>query len=214
MKTKKCSSCSKAVSVSAKFCPECGQAQVKEVSESSPKTGFRWKEFGIVGGVVLAISVGFFVFTYSKRQPVPEPTQMQGEVPTGHGDMGATLPEFPKDYVGLVATGDQFMNQNNFAIAAESYKRALLIDGSSPDVRSDFASCLFGMGLTDRAITEFRSIRKSNPLHAVTLFNMGVVFLGQEKLDSAKYYFAEYLEMEPTGKAAEQARNYMKQLGT
>ena len=214
METKNCPGCSKAVNASAKFCPECGLALVNQNNESSVSSkpaGSAWKEFLMVAGVVLAISIGYFVFSTSK--PVPQPA---GQVPAGHediGPMGTGMPNLPEDYEGLVATGNEYMNQNNFPIAAECYKRALALDGSSPDVRSDFASCLYGMGLSDRALEEFRSIKTNSPLHGVTLFNLGVVFMGQNKPDSAKFYFKKYLELEPNGPASEQARGYMKELG-
>lgn len=161
--------------------------------------------------MVVLITAGYFIF--SKSQPVPQPT---GQVPAGHeevGPMGAGMPNLPEDFDGLVTAGDQYMNQNNFPVAAECYKRALAIDSSSPDIRSDFASCLYGMGLVERALEEFRTIKKNSPMHGVTLFNLGVVFLGQNKSDSAKFYFAKYLELEPNGQASEQARTYIKELG-
>lgn len=201
--------------LSAKFCPECGTAAVTRphADKSASKTaGSQLRDTLIVTGVVAVITIGYFVFSTS--QPVPvAPTQ----IPFGHGDMGGegiTMPALPDDYDGLVATGDQYMNQNNFPIAAECYKRALAIDGSSADVRSDFGSCLYGMGLVDRALEEFRTVKKNNPLHAVSLFNLGVVFYSKSISDSAKFYFTQYLELEPDGKAAEQARNFLNELGT
>ena len=214
METKNCPGCSKAVNASAKFCPECGLALVKQNTESavSPKlASSSWKEFLMVAGVVVAISIGYFVFSTSQKVPQPA-----GQIPVGHEDMdpmGAGMPKLPEDFEGLVATGNEYMNQNNYPIAAECYKRALAIDDSSPDIRSDFASCLYGMGLSDRALEEFRSIKEDNPLHAVTLFNLGVVFMGQSKPDSAKFYLGKYLELDPDGQAAEQARAYIKELG-
>ncbi len=214
METKNCPGCSKTVDASAKFCPDCGLALVKQntgSTVSSKPAGSSWKEFLMVAGVVVAISVGYFVFSTSKQAPQPA-----GQVPAGHEDIGgmdAGMPNLPEDYDGLVAAGNEFMNQNNFPLAAECYKRALALDGSSADVRSDFASCLYGMGLADRALEEFRAIKDDSPLHGVTLFNLGIVFMGQNKADSAKFYFAKYLELEPNGKAAEQARDYMKELG-
>lgn len=214
METKVCPLCSKEIEASAKFCPECGGsfAVQKTGGAEPPKSKLTpFQETLMVVGIVALISVGYFVF--SKPQNIPTP-QMQ--TPAGHenvGDMGAALPNLPSDYEGLIAAGDQYMNQNNFPVAAECYKRALAIDDSSADVRSDFASCLYGMGLVSRALDEFRIVKEKYPLHGVSLFNMGVVFFSQNNADSAKFYFAKYLELEPSGKAAEQARNYLNELG-
>jgi hypothetical protein len=214
MEIKVCPLCSKEVDASAKFCSECGGSfavQKTAGTETRKSKMTPIQESLMVVGVVALISAGYFVF--SKPQKVPAP---QIQTPAGHenvGDMGAALPNLPSDYNGLVAAGDQYMNQNNFPVAAECYKRALAIDASSPDVRSDFASCLYGMGLASRALDEFRIIKEKFPLHGVSLFNMGVVFFSQNIGDSAKFYFAKYLELEPNGKAAEQARNYLNELG-
>ena len=214
MDTKVCPVCSKESEASARFCPECGGsfAVQKAASAQAAKPKLSpIQETLMVIGVVALISIGYFIF--SKLQNVPQP---QTQTPAGHenvGEMGAALPNLPEDFDGLVAAGDQYMNQNNFPVAAECYKRALAIDDSSADVRSDFASCLYGMGLVNRALDEFRIIKGKYPLHGVSLFNMGVVFFSQNNSDSAKFYFTKYLELEPDGKAAEQARNYLNELG-
>jgi len=215
MSTKVCNSCGREVAESAKFCSECGGAFSiqKQGKIAAPKMGSGpIRETFLVLGVVAIITAGYFLF--STHQSVPKPPR-QSSIP-GHenlGDMGADLSNLPEDYDGLVSAGDNFMSQNNFAVAAECYKRALEIDGSSPDVRSDFGSCLYGMGLADRALEEFRTVREKFPLHSVSLFNLGIVFYGQNKSDSARYYFSKYLKMEPNGKASEQARTYLKELG-
>lgn len=214
MESKVCPVCNKQIDAQAKFCPECGGSFAVQKAGGASTSRSRitpLQESLLVVGVVVLISAGYFLF--SKPQPVPQP---QGQLPAGHGDMdgmGGSMPSLPEDYDGLVAAGDQYMNQNNFPIAAECYKRALAIDDSSPDVRSDFASCLYGMGLADRALEEFRYVKDNFPLHGVSLFNLGVVFYSQKNSDSAKFYFAKYLELEPSGKAAEQARTYLNELG-
>ncbi len=214
METKDCPHCGRPVEPSVKFCSECGAAMDKQKTEAtatSKPAGSPLKEIILVVGVVAAITLGYFVF--STQPPVPQPSQQAFSGHEGMEEMGAGMPNLPEDYEGLVAAGDQYMNQNNFPIAAECYKRALVIDGNSPDVRSDFGSCLYGMGLADRALEEFRTVKNNFPLHSVSLFNMGVVFYGQTKSDSAKYYLSKYLELEPGGKAAEQATTYLKELG-
>lgn len=216
METIECKVCNKQVDKAAKFCPECGaafavQGGTPAALKSKPAP---LKEIAIVVGVVAVITFGYFLF--STPQPVPQPPNKGQFSMKGHediGEMGAALENLPADYNGLVTSGDQYMNQNNFPIAAECYKRALAIDSSSPDVRSDFASCLYGMGLVDRALEEFRGVRNDYPLHSVSLFNLGVVFYTQNESDSAKYYFTEYLELSPDGQAAQQAKDFLNELG-
>jgi Tfp pilus assembly protein PilF len=105
------------------------------------------------------------------------------------------------------------MDHENFPVAAECYRRALALDGSSTDVRSDYGSCLHGMGLPQRAIDEFRKVLAQDPKHTICNFNLGVVFNEMKLTDSARYYWNKYLKMEPQGKAADAARQLLKEIG-
>ena len=131
----------------------------------------------------------------------------------GHEDMqSALLDSFPTQYGLLVEQGNNYMDHENYAMAAEAYRRALVIDGSSADVRSDFASCLHAMGLPKRALDEFRKVLAQDPKHVVVYFNLGVVFQGLGESDSARYYWQKYLAMDPNGQPADAARQFLKDL--
>lgn len=174
----------------------------------------------IVAGALVVVAVGYFLF----RQPAPKP-----EPPMEQGQSGAQHPpvtdesgrsvdmpmlaNLPTDYPGLVQAGNDNMDHKNFPLAAECYRRALAIDGSSTDVRTDYGACLHGMGLPQRAIDEFRKVLVQDPTHSICNFNLGVVFNEIQQKDSARYYWKKYLEMEPQGSAAEAARNLLKELG-
>jgi len=128
------------------------------------------------------------------------------------GGMGASMPELPTDYADLVNVGNHSMDDGNFALAAECYRRALVIDGSSPDVRTDFGACLHGMGLANRAAEEFKHVLAEYPDHKIASFNLGIVYFTTNQFDSSKAYFEQYLSKEPSGGQADAARDYIKQL--
>jgi tetratricopeptide (TPR) repeat protein len=183
-------------------------------SSGSPAKRSSWRDSVILVGAVALVSVLFLVMKSPDEPPKP-PVQANQQAP-GHGDMGdmmAMLPNLPTDYEGLVGVGNQTMDQGNYAVAAECYKRALALSGSSPDVRTDYGACLHGMGLPDRALQEFRTVLKEHPKHGIATFNMGIVFLGVGESDSAKTYFGRFVEMDPEGSAAEAAKQYLKELG-
>jgi len=164
-----------------------------------------------MGILAVAVAVAYLVF---REGPEPPRTQTSPATP-GHESMPAEMMEnLPTDYGSLVEMGNQFMDQQNYPMAAELYRRALEIDSSSPDVRSDFASCLHAMGLPGRALEEFRRIAAEHPDHAMVRFNLGIVFHTLGDTDSARYYWQKYLEMDPEGPPAEAARQYLDQLGT
>ena len=214
-----CKSCRIEIDSTAKFCPECGSRQENLTHDQPdgkpdkpPKDkAARFREMYIAVGVVALITLAFFVIV--EPEPIPEPSQQQQM--TGHGPEGMemTFPILPEDLGGLVTVGDNYMDEGNYPLAAECYKRALEIDSASVNIRSDFGSCLYGMGLGDRALEEFHKVLAIDRSHGIALFNLGVVFSGQGLNDSAKFYMGEYLKLETEGEAADRARKLINEMG-
>ena len=126
--------------------------------------------------------------------------------------MTSALGNLPNDYNSLVQLGNQTMDQGNFAMAAECYKRALNIKGDSPNIRTDYGACLHGMGLPQRAIEEFMTVTQQYPEHTIANFNLGIVYYSVSQVDSAKTYFDKFLALEPTGAQSDAARNYLTEI--
>ena len=170
----------------------------------SYQTGRR--DFIIIVGVLVLVIAGYLIL--KKSQPVQ---QVHGGATETRGMAGMTdmLGELPEDYSSLVNMGNEYMDQGNFAVAAEAYRRALEIDGSSPDVRTDFGSCLHGMGLAERALEEFLLVVSEHPNHTIVHYNLGIVYFYLEKTDSARFYWESYLALDPHGQAAESARQHL-----
>lgn len=225
MSVRTCPSCHKEISGDFKFCPECGsslgtsKAKQTKGNVKKGKSNSTRDAIIIIGALVL-IAGGYFIIN---RPATPEhnhqPQQQQQqsgnydhpEVEGMEGGMGAAA-DLPTDYNGLVQAGNNYMDLGNFALAAESYKRALKIDGSSPDVRTDYGACLHGMGLEQRALEEFYTVIKDHPKHGISHFNLGIVYYGLHEADSAKLYWNKYLELEPSGQAADKAREKLKEM--
>ena len=227
MTTIPCPKCGHTVPTTAKFCPDCGaNMQGGAAGTTGKSTGLR-DTLIIVAALVLA---GAAYFTLRQRTPKPE-TPVQSAQPGDQGlpaqhppVSGQTTPEMsgtdmpqlrnlPTDYAGLVDAGNHNMDNRNFPVAAECYRRALAIDGSSVDVRTDYGACLHGMGLAKRALDEFRRVLVQDPKHTICNFNLGIVFNELKQTDSARFYWKKYLEFDPNGKAADQARQLLKEIG-
>lgn len=196
----------------ARFCANCGQPVGGGPAAGAASIKGNWRRDGII---VLVLAVGVIVGYLVLRDAPQQPQQARPSnvtTPPGHEDMGAALADMPTDYAGLVAAGNENMDDGNFPVAAEMYRRALEIDGSSADVRTDFGACLHAMGLPGRALEEFRKVTTEHPEHTISQFNLGIVHYGMNNLDSARYYWQRYLELEPNGSAAETARGYLDQL--
>lgn len=177
------------------------------------KTLSQANQLVVVGAVVALTAAVFFGFTSAPVPPQPEqPRSESGNSPHGQfGDM-SVLENLPTDFNDLVTLGNQIMDQQQWVMAAEIYRRALDIDPDAVDVRTDFGVCLNAMGLPHRAIEEFHQVLDVHPEHTTVHFNLGVVFYNQEQMDSARYYFEKYLTLEPNGEAAPSARQILDQM--
>jgi tetratricopeptide (TPR) repeat protein len=69
------------------------------------------------------------------------------------------------------------------------------------------------LGQFDRAIEEFRKAAQSDPKHANSRYNIGIVLLhDKEDIKGAIKAWEEYLKVEPQGEKADRVRAQMENL--
>ena len=213
-----CPNCQHDVTNTNNFCPNCGTSLSKTAGSKSKSTkkskSNPTRDMMIIVGVIVIIAVGYYLIT--KPSAPPPQTQQEDfshpDVGMDMGTMGAGL-ELPTDFSSLIEYGNNLMDQGNYPMAAECYKRALNIDATADDVRTDFGACLHSMGLNERALEEFYKIISNNSDHPIANFNLGIVYYTMQNADSAKFYWRKYLEIEPNGSAASLAREKLQELG-
>ena len=165
----------------------------------------------IVVVILLIVTGGYLLVKQPWSQPVPVN-------PGGHNHASSmseamqNIGELPEDYDALIAMGNEYMDNFNYPVAAECYRRALEIDGSSLDVRTDYGACLHGMGLLERARDEFNKVLAEDESHPVANYNLGIVFYNLENDDSARYYWERFLMVEPEGQVSASVRNVLKEM--
>lgn len=170
------------------------------------------RDISIIVAVLIVVIAGYFIIVYPDKAGLTEAAQPQSAGRTMA--MTSAMPVIeglPEDYQGLVQSGNTFMDQGNYPMAAECYRRSLELEDVD-DVRVDHGACLNAMGLPDRAIEEFQIVLGHNPNHAIAIFNLGIVYYGNSQPDSADVYFKRYLQIEPDGPAAPTARNLLKEM--
>lgn len=218
MPEQKCPVCSFKTSENAKFCPDCGAPLNKKGQKTAKTKSSSNKDMFIIIGLLFVIVVGYLIVKSPTSPPKPAKQQQQTGSNQNHDHenfegMEELLANMPVDYNSLVKLGNQTMDAGNYAMAAECYKRALMIDGSSSDVRTDYGACLHGMGLPERALEEFHYVLKNNPNHEIARFNLGIVFYSVGNSDSAKYYWQSYLDKFPNGSLTKAARENIQNIG-
>ncbi len=213
MSKTKCNACGKPFAGSPRFCPECGAAVEGEATVKPSGSRSSYRDLLVVVGVIALFSVGFFALKTPGTPPVPPTGRPSAGAPGHEGGMGMALPaDLPQDYDGLINAGNKQMDDGQFLLAAEIYRRALEIDPRSPDARTDYGACLYAMGLPERALEEFLKVVEAHPRHEVAMFNIGIVYHGQAQMDSARVYWERYLNIAPDGASASTARQLLKEL--
>lgn len=216
MTSKNCPACGHNVTGGAKFCPECGAPLTVRGDSKPKKPGGRKipRDTIIIVSVIVVATAGFFLFKSPEEMPQPTATSEFAHPDVG-GSNAASMTSginFPTDYNSLIKLGNQTMDQGNYPVAAESYRRALAIEPHSPDVRTDYGACLHGMGLPDRALQEFRTVLKDHPEHVIANFNMGIVYYNLQEPDSARTYWNTVMTLKPDSALANMVTQYLKQV--
>ncbi|MBD3257882.1 tetratricopeptide repeat protein [candidate division GN15 bacterium] len=184
------------------------QSNTNSTDATENVTTNHYRDILIVLGVVALFTIGFFVF----REPGTPPQPPQAASVPGHSGMDSELlAGLPNDFGSLVQEGNKQMDDGRYVLAAEIYRRALAINPSVADVRVDFGTCLFAMGLPERAQEEFTTVLNAQPDHAIANFNMGIVYNHLGKVDSARVYWERLLALQPTGATADRARDLLEQ---
>lgn len=211
MSRKNCPNCDKPQASDAKFCSDCGSPMsVKKAADRKPTASKKSssRDLIIIVTAIVVVAGAFLIYKYQQSSPQEAMVDNPHQGVEGTGGMGA-IPGMPTDYESLVAMGHQTMDQGNYAMAAESYRRALALNGESPDLRTDYGACLHGMGLPQRALEEFHKVIKEHPEHGIANFNIGVTYYTMGQVDSARVYWNQYLAIEPDGSASAQAKQYL-----
>ncbi|UCD63657.1 MAG: tetratricopeptide repeat protein [Candidatus Zixiibacteriota bacterium] len=213
MSSKKCPSCNFTANDSARFCPQCG-APLTQNKKGSPGRSTSRRDTLIIVGVIVIVSAGYLLLRKPQGPAPPATSEFSHPEVTGMEQPQVTSGlNFPTDYDALVQLGNQAMDQGNYPVAAESYRRALVINNHSPDVRTDYGACLHGMGLPDRALQEFRTVLADHPTHVIANFNMGIVYYNLNQSDSARAYWTKVLTLTPDSTLKSTVNQYLQQLG-
>jgi len=142
------------------------------------------------------------------------PAGPPGPVMEELAQLRARLARNPKDLAALVRFGNMEFDAQKYDKAADYYARALALDPSNPDVRTDYATALHQNGRDLDALKQLDVVLKERPGFHTALFNRGVVLQAIGRRTDAVADFRAYLKKAgPDDRRAADARAALQQLG-
>jgi hypothetical protein len=130
-------------------------------------------------------------------------------------ELRARLARNPKDLGALVQLANMEYDAQKFDKAAALYVRALALDPTNPDVRTDYATTLHRGGRDLDALEQLDLVLHQRPGFHAALFNRGVVLRAIGRRTDAVADFKKYLTVAgPSDPRAAEARTALHELGS
>ncbi len=119
----------------------------------------------------------------------------------------------PKNLAAWVELGNLYFDSHQPKEAIEAYSQYLTVKPDNPDVRTDMGIMYRKLGQFDRAIEEFRKAAQSDPRHANSRYNIGIVLLhDKEDMKGAIHAWEEYLKVDPNSERAQRIRTQIEKM--
>ena len=139
----------------------------------------------------------------------PDPKQVSSEILS----LKEIVKKDPKNLSAWEELGNLYFDSGQPKEAIEAYKEYLAIRPDNPDVRTDMGIMYRALGDFDRAIEEFKKAAQSDPKHAKSRYNTGIVLLHDKgNVKGAIQAWEEYLEADPSSDRARRVRAQMENL--
>jgi cytochrome c-type biogenesis protein CcmH/NrfG len=141
----------------------------------------------------------------------PNPLEVASKIQT----LKEIVKKDPRNFPAWVEMGNLYFDSSQPKEAIEAYSQYLAIKPDNPDVRTDMGIMYRSLGDFDRAIAEFRKAAESNPKHAHSRYNIGIVLLhDKEDIKGAIKAWEEYLKVDPNSERAQRIRAQIEKMKT
>jgi serine/threonine protein kinase len=143
------------------------------------------------------------------QRNLPDMAGMSPEQRTGF--LENLLLQHPGDASISTALAEIYYRAGNYVLARERYQAVLAQEPDNLEARSDLASTLFQLHQTDEGIRQLQEVLRSNPTHAKSLLNLGIMLqTGNGDREGALRCWNRLLESNPQSPYAAQARILLK----
>ncbi|HLP15421.1 MAG TPA: tetratricopeptide repeat protein [Bacteroidota bacterium] len=121
------------------------------------------------------------------------------------------LASHPNDSQAQLTYANMLHDARQFPKAIAAYTKYLATDPNNADARVDMAICLFESGDSPTAIVELKKALERSPKHQPAMFNLGVVYLNQEKIQEANDWFSRCVAIDPGSPVGARAKQLLTQ---
>ena len=112
-------------------------------------------------------------------------------------EMRQAMDANPDDADGWLRVANMAFDLRRWDVAVEAYQRNLDLRPGDPDVMSDLAVSLHGLGRSEEALAMFDRAQQTNPQHWQSRFNEVVVLADLGRFDAAAGAMAELERLQP-----------------
>ncbi|ALC16147.1 hypothetical protein DSOUD_1367 [Desulfuromonas soudanensis] len=170
--------------------------------------------FLVAGALIIGLLVGLLVSKGKKEPSSAVPPASQAPAVNFQQNLGLLeelVAKDPTNRNAWVQLGHGYFDSDQYIKAIEAYNKVLELDPNDPDILTDQGVMFRALGWYDKAVDNFVKANQLNPLHAQSLYNLGVVYRYDLKdLDKARAAWKKYLALNPVGPGAEQIRAEME----
>jgi cytochrome c-type biogenesis protein CcmH/NrfG len=148
--------------------------------------------------------------------PAPDPSDRDSsEVDSKIQTLNEIVKKDQKNLAAWVELGNLYFESDQPKEAINAYSQYLAIKPNNADVRTDMGIMFRSLGQFDRAIEEFRKAAQSDPKHANSRYNIGIVLLHDKgDMKGAIKAWEEYLKVDPNSERAQRIRAQIENMKT
>ena len=167
------------------------------------KSGLMIKIVALFIAISFAASlVPFLLNTNQNSQPQPQQQPLVNEDPVNSQEQ----------IQGLMAQADFNFENQNYDQSALFYDQVILIDSENVDAKSGLGASKVLSGNSQEGFDLLNQVISVNPEHAGSQYFLAVSSKNLGNNEQARTSYQKYLELEPEGKHAEDAKNALSEL--
>jgi tetratricopeptide (TPR) repeat protein len=185
-----------------------------EAKTPKPALSMQIRPGYVYASIAAVVILGYLYMKNDAPVPVvPQNTELNQSDSTAQSiaSMEQFLSANPNDSKAQLAYANMLHDAKMFPRAIAAYKKYLDSDAKNPDARVDMAICYFESGNAAEALVQLQKTLGFAPTHQPAMFNLGIVYLNQEKVKESNDWFSRCAAVDPSTPIAARAQQLLSQ---